>query len=159
MYSWLRHEGNRHTEIQWEGTLRERPKPQQSRRIVLTGRRCWFVLVCSWMKAQLTQPLLCYTNPQSRKNSFLPSSISAERGSKAVGQPVQQQCAQVSATLSWTVESPESPPTWAVLLGERCMQLFTLALILSGQNMLCYLAFQLLENLYLKRALGPILQK
>lgn len=84
-----------------------------------------------------------------QEKALLPSSISAERGSEAVDQPVQLQCAQVFAALRWTVESPKSPHTWAVLQGGRCMRYFTLALILSRQNV-CYLAFQPLKNLYPK---------
>lgn len=93
------------------------------------------------MKAQLTQPSLCYTNPhvalQSRKkknpssSSCPPALFLAEHQSKAVNQPVQQQCAQVLAALAWAVESPESPDTWAVLLGEAHINSSPLALILS----------------------------
>lgn len=134
MYSWLRHEGNRHAEIQWEGTQGKAQPSAWSRRTALTGRRCWFVLVCSPTKAQLTQSLLCYTNPQSRKT---PSSSPQHLGRGWVWGwgPVCPATACTGLSCSeLDCGSPESPHTWVVLQGERCVQLFTLALLLSQGN-------------------------
>lgn len=72
-------------------------------------------------------------------------------------QPVQQQCAQVLAALTWTVESPETPNTWAVLLGEAHLNPSTLALIMSElTEQVCSLAFQPLENFYPSVFWGPL---
>ena len=74
-----------------------------------------------------------------------------------MAQPVQQQRAQVLAALPWTVESPDSPNTWAVLLGEAHLNPSTLALIMSElAEQVCYLAFQPLENFYPSVLWGPL---
>lgn len=135
--SWRRPEGNRHREIQWAGT-RSEPSPARPRWAVLTGRDaglCCFVP--GWRPSGYSSP------------SFPPALFLAECQSKAVAQPVQQQCAQVLAALTWTVESPESPNTWAVLLGQAHLNPSTLALVVSGlAEQVSYLAFQPLENFY-----------
>lgn len=163
MHSWRRHEGNRHTEIQWAGTLTLwEPSPAQPRWAVLTGRDsglCCFVPgwrpsghSCHVVLLHQSTNLGEHSSP-----SFPPALLLAECQSKAVDQSVQQQCAQVLAALTWTVESPESPNTWAVLLGEAHLNPSTLALIVSElAEQVCYLAFQPLENFCPSVLWGPL---
>lgn len=74
-----------------------------SRRTVLTGRRCWFVLVCS--RRRPSWHSRCFVTPTHSlgKHPPPPLSILAKAGSEAGDQSAQQQRAQVLAALSWTV--------------------------------------------------------
>lgn len=114
MHSWLRHEGDRHTEIQGAGTLEGEAQPSAlARWTVLTGKDaglCWFIPGWrpSWHSHRFVTPihtLLCSLGEKIPLPPSPPALFLAKHPSKAVDQPVKPHCAQVLATLTQTAES------------------------------------------------------